>query len=178
MFAQGMYAQSIKETQDYLVEKIEAYSPTIKIENRAWFNPDISLDFFRTVIGYPEATEDLFRKDIFIYSRVQYFDEAHQNMMFEIYFTTYLSQIEKISIIKDNKIKGSEGHILILYFNEDPFAVKCAHVPPDNTTYEFQFGDKFEIPLSSDKEDSKKIKKAFIHLAKEHGVDINDGDIF
>lgn len=164
------YCQTMKDTKDFIIEKIEANEPLSNYDYAVFFQ-NISRDDAEEFAGR-KLTDDEFG-NLFICAREVYLGK---NMTGGVaWLAAYVIDIRGITKVSTSRYTGEpKSMYLITVYLSDDYPV--IHFVQTSFKTEHKKILKMELSISDNSEIAQKIKRAIIHLGTLHGVSVRDGD--
>lgn len=167
------YAQSIEDTKDFIIEKVEANDPISAYDNTIFFNSNILWSDINKLAGKTLSESEF--KHSFVYARDCYFDGSRTKWWLTVAQIIDVRDIIKVSTTRN---VGEDNYYTITVYVGNKYYAKEFGLLVMNDEPEFKYLSKMEILISDNEEIAKKIKKAILHLANSSGAKAIDGDMF
>jgi hypothetical protein len=166
------FAQSEKDTKDFIVENINSNPPKANYENFAFFRDNILEEHVKEFTQNTLFNTEL--DNLFIFAQDCHTgSDTSGNVWLSIAESIDIRGITKISTTRKT---GKDNYYSInVYLSGNYFSKKYKYLM---NKAEYDSLLKMEILISDNSEIAKKLKKAIIHLGKLKGVTIADGDLF
>lgn len=177
-FSSFSYSQNVRETQAFLIENIENNPPKAVFgQNGVLFKFNIDRGLLNELLGYPISND--YMDHVFIYSYMEYFDQAKRRLLFAKNHVFDIRSIKRITTSVNSQ--GSEkASVITLYVNKNYKNIpRMIYQPaPDGSKYSRRDLSEVKILVNYDPSLVSRIKKAIIHLGNLNGVEIQDADYF
>lgn len=173
LFSISINAQSIKDTKDFIVEKVDANDPISSYDNAIFFNESILKTDANKLAGKILSESEF--KHIFIYATDCYFDGTRKKWWLT---TAHIIDVRDITKVSTTRNTGDDNYYIIsVYIGHDYFATDYSKLANKDKP-DHKYLSKMEIAISDNSIAAEKIKKAIIHLSHSYGGKAKDGDIF
>lgn len=166
-----VYGQSLKDTKDFIIEKITANNPLPNYDNAVFFQNILKKDAYN-LVGKKLSKKEF--ENLFVYGRDVYMNSSKRNAIISVAESIDLRGIEKVTTTR--KTGDHTYFVITIYVSGDYLAKKYEWTSLDETTISYL--DKMKILIADNRNIVERIKKAIIHLGKLKGVSVKDGDVF
>jgi hypothetical protein len=170
-FVQFCFAQTEKDTKDFIIENINGNPPKANYENFVFFD-DILPQHIKELTGKQMSNDEI--QNVFIFGQdLHTGSDTRGGVWLSTAETVDIRDIVKVSI---NRQTGRENYYVInVYIGDKYYSKKYEYMMSKG---EYKPLLKMEILIADDSALAGKLKKAIIHLGKLKGVSITDGDMF